>query len=155
MKKIMFYVVSLVIAFCLGGIITYKNMTPEKVIITEEKIKYNTISKKVESMPMDELRFDLNCFYSGIPALSVKYVDGDEYLMSAELCQRKWNRKVSIKIPSKDYRNLIIGGLFFDSNLRLGANAQYYRMYGSFGIGGGVSITQSYGSVQTGIAFRF
>lgn len=152
MKNILIKISSLILAFIIGWILSYYLREPKKVIVIQKEIEYNTITKNIKDMSCEEAKEDLFCFYTGFPTLEIKHLQGDEYLQSASLCERKWSRQTTIKSVSKQFRNIAIAGLFFDSEMRLGVQGQYYRMFGNFGIGGGLSWTQGYGSVSAGVA---
>lgn len=151
MKKIGLYLSSLIIAFTVGWILSYYLREPEIVTIYEKPIIANTIDKDPYKIPYSEAMSDLNCFYTGFPTLTINHIEGDEYLQSASLCERKWQRQTTIKSVSKQYNHMVIAGLFFDSEMRLGFQGQYYRMFGRFGFGGGLAWTQGYGSVSAGV----
>jgi hypothetical protein len=123
------------------------------VKVYQDKIITNTITKNVNDMTCEDAKSDLQCFFTGFPTLEIKHLEGDEYIQSASLCARQWHRQTTIKSVSKKYRNMIIAGAFFDSEMRLGFKSEYYRFYGRFGFGGGLSITQGYGQIQGGLAW--
>ena len=83
----------------------------------------------------EEIEKDLECYHSADPDLGIKHIQEDEYELYASLCEREWKRKTKIQIPVKQYKNLVIGGLFYDTNLKPGIYSHYYRMYDRFGIG--------------------
>lgn len=155
MKNIIFKISIPVLTFIAGWVFCYSCMEPEKVIIYQDKIVTNTITKNVKDMSCEEAKADLYCFYTGFPTLEIKNAGGDEYIQSASLCERKWSRQTTIKTISRQYRNMIIAGAFFDSEMRLGAKAEYYRFYGNFGFGGGLAWTQGYGVLNGGLAWRW
>lgn len=146
-------ILPLIITFILGFIVCDLFKKPKEVIIYQDKIVTNTITKNVKDMSCEEAKEDLYCFYTGFPTLEINHVGGDEYLQSASLCERKWSRQTTIKTISKQFQNIIIAGLFFNSEMRLGFQGQYYRMFGSFGIGGGLQWTQGYGSISAGLMY--
>ena len=153
MKKDGFILFALIISFIAGYRISYYIRDPKIVTVYQDKIITNTITKNVNDMSCEEAKADLFCFYTGFPTLAINHIEGDEYLQSASLCERKWSRQTTIESVSKAYRNMVIAGVFFDSQMRLGFQSQYYRFYGRFGIGGGLAWTQGYGQINGGIAF--
>jgi hypothetical protein len=152
MKK---YIILFVIAFGLGWILSYKFRTPTEVVITKDKIVANTINKNIGNMTDEEKVKDLQCFYTATPGLDIRHIQDDEYDLTAYLCEREWSRKVKIETIAKQYRNLIILNTFFDSNFKIGLNTQYYKMFGRFGVGGGVSFTQGYAAIQAGVLMQW
>jgi len=155
MIKILKNSIALILAFGLGWGLCIQFTEPKEVKITEKEIVTNTIVKDPHKIPYEEAMSDLNCFYTGFPTLKIDHLQGDEYLQAASLCERKWQRQTTIKSVSKTYQNMVIAGAFFDSEMRLGFKTEYYRFYGRMGFGGGLSISQDYGSLNGGIAFRW
>ena len=149
MKKLLLIVIAFVI-FASGWIASYQFRDPEVVTITQDKIITQVIEKDVSQMSINELQSALDCFYKDLPVLSVNHMSGDEYLLSAALCERKWHRNVEIKVRSPAYRNIAAAGLFLDSELRTGFYSNYYRLFGRFGFGGGIEFTSGYGQVKVG-----
>lgn len=154
-KKILSFSIPMLITFVLGFIVCDLFREPKTVVVYQDKIITNTITKNVNDMSCEEAKADLYCFYTGFPTLSINHLQGDEYLQTASLCERKWQRQTTIKSVSKSYRNMIIAGLFFDSGMRLGFKTEYYRFYGRFGFGGGLAWSQGYGFLNGGVVFRW
>lgn len=126
---------------------------PEPGTITQGPIQYNTIAKDPYKMPLEDLQNDLQCFYNGFPLLGIQSTGGDEYMLSASLCERKWQRLVNIR--PRDSPNVIIVGTFIDSQLRIGGKVDYYRFYGKFGFGGGVMASNGYINLNGGVAYKW
>ena len=127
---------------------------PEPGKITLGPVEYNTIKKDPYKMTLDDIQSDLQCFYNGFPLLDMIQAGGDNYMLSASLCERKWQRLVNIR-PRDSPRNLIIIGSFVDSELHIGGKVEYYRFYGNFGIGGGLAAADKYIQGNIGVAYRF
>ena len=142
MIKTVLNIIAFVLAFGLGWGLCLQFSEPVEVKITEKEVVTNTIVKDPHKIPYEEAMSDLNCFYTGFPTLAINHMGKDEYLMTASLCERKWQRQTTIKSVSKTYQNMIIAGAFFDSEMRLGIRSEYYRFYGRFGFGGGLSYTR-------------
>ena len=150
MKKIFISIIVLIITFFAGWLASYQFRDPEVVTITQDKIITQVIEKDVSQMSINELQSALDCFYKDLPILSVNHMSGDEYLLSAALCERKWHRNVEIKVRSPAYKNIISTGLFLDSELRTGFYSNYYRLFGRVGFGGGIEFTSGYGQIKIG-----
>lgn len=153
MKNKLFIFVTLILAFIAGWVSSFYYKDPRIVTIKEYDIKYNTITKNIDSMSCQDAKDDLYCFYTGIPLLGIKYIDNDEYELSASLCERQWKRKVDINVATNKPRNMIIGGIMLDNSLNIGVNVQYYRFIGRMGVGGGLSMSQGSSQIQGGIAW--
>jgi hypothetical protein len=155
MKKILSFITPMLITFVLGWVLSYHFREPKTVIVYQDKIITNTITKNVNDMSCEEAKSDLYCFYTGFPTLEIDNIGEDEYIQTASLCERKWQRQTTIKSVSKQFKNMVIASTFFDSEMRIGAKAEYYRFFGRFGVGGGLSITQGYGSINGGVAWQW
>jgi len=129
MNKTILTSIFIIVAFIAGWAASFYLREPRTVTIKEYEIKYNTIAKNINDMSYQEVKDDLNCFYAGVPTLSIKHVENDMYELSASLCGRQWGKRADISMASKQYNNLIIGSLFLDSQLRTGANIQYYHFF--------------------------
>jgi hypothetical protein len=145
--------VFIIISFILGWIACFNFIEPKTVTVYQDKIITNTITKNIKDMSYEEAKADLYCFYTGFPSLKIDHIGGEEYLQSASLCEREWSRQTTIKSIYKQYKNMIIGGIFVDSQMRTGLNAQYYRFYGRMGFGGGLSFGQGYEQLNGGVAW--
>lgn len=149
MKKIIAFIICVLLAFIVGWITALKCNPPlPPTVIEKEVIKYNKITKKVSAECPE-----LECYYTAVPGLDITFLQDDEYQLDASLCERKWNRK--IRIGYQQYKNIIIGGLSYDMELRPGGNVQYYRMFGRVGFGGGISAASGYGNLQAGMLFQW
>jgi hypothetical protein len=155
MMKTVLNMIALILVFGLGWGLCLRFTEPVEVKITEKEVVTNTIVKDPHKIPYEEAMADLYCFYTGFPTLAINHTGKDEYLMTASLCERRWQKQVSIETIRKQYQNMIIAGAFFDSEMRLGVRTEYYRFYGRFGFGGGLSLAQGYGSLSGGVAFRW
>lgn len=113
---------------------------PDPVVLIKKEIQYNTIYKNTNSMTINELRSELDCYYKSPPELDIKKGGGFDYVLSAGLCDRKWQRVVTI-VPQA-YRNIIIVSGLASSRLEPGGSVQYYRLFGKFGAGGGCGLTR-------------
>ena len=121
------------------------------VITDKTPVESNIINKDPYRMTLEELQSDADCLYTGFPDIDIQSVGKDDYMLSASLCDRKWQRLVNIR-PRDSPKNIVFGGVFLDSRLRTGAWGQYYRLYGNIGFGGGVSLCRDYTIVQGGVA---
>jgi len=151
-NKIIISITALILSFIAGWVFCYKFKEPKVVTIIQKEIEYNTIKKDPYKIPYTESMEDLNCFYNSFPTLEIKNIGGDEYIQTASLCERKWHRQTTIRQRDSPH-NMVIAGLFFDSEMRLGFKTEYYRFYGKFGFGGGLSFTQGYGQINGGLLF--
>ena len=77
----------------------------------------------------------------------------NKYKAKARLYKRSWDRDVSISIPTP--RNMIIGNVLFDSHLRGGFMVQYFRMFGAFGVGGGIGGTLADQFLSAGAVYQW
>lgn len=129
---------------------------PGDPVISQGGIKTQIIYRDVNSMPDNAIRDGLNSYYTAPPELDIQFIDGNEYLLTAGLCERKWQKTAKIESRSRDSpRNLVVGGVFVDSRLRAGAWGQYYKLYGKVGFGGGVSLCRDYTIVQVAILWMW
>lgn len=127
---------------------------PDPVVLIKKEIQYNTVYKNTNSMTIDELRSELECFYKTPPELDIKQGGGADYVLSAGLCQRKWQRVVTI--TPRAYRNIVIVGGSVSSKMEPGGSVQYYRLFGKFGAGGGCGLSRDGPSfVQAGILYMW
>lgn len=150
MKKLLFVIIALIISFFSGWIASYQFRDSHVITITQDKIITQVIEKDVSRMSTNELQSALDRFYKDLPALSINHTEGNKYLLSAALCDRKWHRNIKIKIRSPTYRNIVLTGLFYDSEMKVGIYSDYYRLFGRFGVGGGFSLTAGYGQIKIG-----
>jgi hypothetical protein len=155
LKLSLFLIYSILLAGAAFSLAEYLRTDPHDPVITDKTpIESNQIAKNPEIMPLKDIQADLQCFYTGFPALDIQSVGKDDYMLSASLCDRRWQKVVNIKARDSPH-NMIIGGPFIDSEFRLGAWVQYYRLYGRFGLGGGISLCQGYMQAQGGVAWMW
>ncbi|PKL17861.1 MAG: hypothetical protein CVV49_08775 [Spirochaetae bacterium HGW-Spirochaetae-5] len=152
LKLAVFMLYSLIIAGAVFFVTNSYLADPHGAVITEKSpIVYNTVERDVYSMPLEDLQNDAQCLYTGFPGLDIVSVGNYNYMLSASLCERRWQKVVTIKARDSP-RNIIAGGPFIDNRLNRGAWAQYYRLYGRIGLGGGVLLCRDYAVVQGGVA---
>jgi hypothetical protein len=151
MKQLLYLVVGVILGWFLCSFF----QKPEIVTVVQDKIITKTINRNIKDMTCQEAKTDLLCFYSGIPELEIKHLKDDEYLQTAALCERSWQRKTKIKSISKQYKNIIICGIFVDFSQKYGLNAQYYHFWNNIGIGGGVSMSSGNFSLNGGVAWAW
>ena len=147
------WIATIFISFALGYGLSFYIQEPEIVTITQTEVRTNTITRNVADMSCKDAREELNCYYTAKPFLDIKHISGDDFTLSAQLCERKWFKNAKIQIPRKEYRNMAIGGVFFDSELNPGIYSQYYRIFGRFGIGGGAAFAPGYAQITAGGVF--
>jgi len=153
LKVSLFLTYSLILAVSAYSLAEYLRADLGEPVITEKtKIEYNTIYRDVNTMSSQDMQNNLQCFYTGFPQLDIQSVGNSDYVLSASLCERKWQKVVNIR-PRDSPRNIIMGGPFIDNSLRSGAWAQYYKLYGRIGFGGGVLLCRDYVVVQGGVAW--
>lgn len=155
MTRIKFLIIlySLVLA-CLVVFICRKWFAPDPVEIKTTEVKYNTIIKDTSKMQVSELQAELDCYYTATPYLDIKKGGGNDYVLSASLCEREWQKVATIR-PRDPPKNMIIVGSLITMQGVPGAWAQYYRLFGKFGFGGGVSVCQNYAQAQAGILWMW
>ena len=123
-------------------LIMHSCFQPDPVVITKTETKYNTIYRDANSMTPEEKQ----CYYTGIPTLDIAKGNGYEYVLSAGLCERKWQKVVKITPSARDSpNNLVTAGLIINNQGATGGQVQYYRLFGPVGIGGGGSIFNNSG----------
>ena len=154
LKDVEIKTIALIITFSLGWILSWHFREPKKAEIIPGKVIYNTIPVPIH-LTEAEARQELTCYDLMAPTLGIKQISDDKYELNASLCKREWHEEVSIKIRTPEYNNLIIAGVFYDSQLHPGFYTQYYRMFGRFGIGGGVNIALGYIAVNAGVAYKW
>ncbi len=96
-----YIITALMVISYLLGIMTYHLVhKPKTITITQEKIVYKTITKNVDTMPVDELKKELQCYYTAKPMLDITMIQESPIIIKAEagLCQRKWERNATIQI---------------------------------------------------------
>lgn len=147
MKK---WIAAILLSFAIGYGLCYYFQEPRIVTITQTEIVTNTIARNISDMSVEQLRKEIECYYTSPPLLDIKYLSGDNFLLSAELCERKWQKHANIKIPAKKYSHLVAGGIFFDSEMNPGVYSQYYKLYGRIGFGGGIAFSPGYLQVMAG-----
>lgn len=126
----------------------------EPVVITRDEVRYNTIERDPGKLAPDQVRQELQCYYTSEPLLDIDYNTDGEYTLKAGLCDREWSRKVSIR-PRDSPRNMVIAGPLISIRGGVGAWGQYYRLYGRFGIGGGVSLCRDSALAQAGVLWMW
>jgi len=152
-KLFLFIIYSVILAGAAFSLAEYLRADPREPVITDKTpVESNQIAKNPEIMPVKDMQADLQCFYTGFPALDIQSVGKDDYMLTASLCERRWQKVVNIKARDSP-KNMIIGGPFIDTSLRTGAWAQYYRLYGRIGFGGGVLLCRDYSVIQGGVAW--
>lgn len=153
MKRIVIEFIFCAACFALGFFIHAMQKTPERVVIKQGEIHYNTVDVDPAQMPEAERTDELRHFYGDAPTLELIHVGGDKYKMNAGLYRRKWDRDVSISIPSR--RNMIIGNALFDTHLRAGFMVQYFRMFDNVGIGAGIGGTLADQFLSAGAVYQW
>jgi len=154
-KLTLFLLYSVILAAAAFSLANYFRADPKGPIITDKTpIEYNTVNRDIYTMSTQDIQNDLQCFYTGFPQLDIHSVGNSDYVLTASLCERKWQKVVNIR-PRDSPRNIIIGGPFIDNSLRSGAWAQYYKLYGRIGFGGGLLLCRDYAVVQGGIAWMW
>jgi hypothetical protein len=124
-KFMLFVFYSLFIAGAAFSLANYLIVDPHGPVVTDKTpIESNVVQKNPYTMPMEYVQNDLQCFYTGFPALDIQSVGKDDYMLSASLCERRWQKVVNIKARDSP-RNMVIGGVSIDTGLRTGAWAQY------------------------------
>jgi len=152
-KLSIFIVYSILLAGAAYSLAIYLHTDPRETVITDKTpVKSNVIKKDPYKMRIEDLQADAQCLYSGFPDLGIQSIGKGDYMLTASLCERRWQKVVNIKARDSP-RNMIIGGPFIDTRLRSGAWVQYYKLYGNFGFGGGVSLCRDYAQVQGGVAW--
>jgi hypothetical protein len=154
-KTVIFILYSVILAAAAFFLAGYLRADPQGVVITDKTpVEFNIIERDVRSMSLDDLQNDAQCLYTGFPGLDIVSVGNRDYMLSASLCERRWQKVVTIKARDSP-RNIIMGGPFIDNSLRSGAWAQYYKLYGRVGFGGGVLLCRDYAVVQGGVAWMW
>lgn len=152
-KILLFIVYSVLLAAGVYSLTEYIRVDPKGPVITDKTpVESNVIQKNPYDMRLADLQADAQCLYTGFPDLGIQSVGKDDYMLTASLCERRWQKLVNIK-PRDSPRNMVIGGPFIDTRLRTGAWAQYYKLYGNFGFGGGVLLCRDYAVIQGGVAW--
>jgi len=158
MRKIklgLFLIYSILLAAGAFSLAEYLRADPQGSVITDKTpVEFNIIERDVYSMPLDDLQNNVQCLYTGFPGLDIVSVGKSDYMLSASLCERRWQKVVTIKARDSP-RNIIMGGPFIDNSLRSGAWAQYYKLYGRIGFGGGVLLCRDYAVVHGGVAWMW
>lgn len=152
-KLSIFILYSMLLAGGVFSLAEYLREDPREPVITDKTpIESNVVQKNPYDMKIEDLQADALCLYTGFPSLGIQSIGKDDYMLTASLCERRWQKVVNIKARDSP-RNMIIGGPFIDTRLRYGAWAQYYKLYGNFGFGGGVSLCRDYAQIQGGVAW--
>lgn len=124
-KTIIVNIVVFIIAFAIGYFVRSVKNNNKEVVIKQKEIKYNVIARNVEYIECEELRKELNCYYTAIPKLDIMlnaYKDNTAYISAqAQLCEREWTREAAIQIKQDN-------------------NYTYYVAIGAICIAGGVLI---------------
>lgn len=124
----------------------------DPVVVTRKEIRYNTVYR--DRVTPEEQHQALLCYDQGVPELDIQQGTGSEFVLSAGLCERKWQRVVNIQ--PRGVRNMVIASGMFNSRLMPGASVQYYRLFGKFGAGGGYGLCRDGPSfVQAGILYMW
>ncbi len=124
----------------------------EKPTITMKPIKANVIPRDYKNIKSKDIE-DLQCYDEGDASLDISPLSGDDYLLTAGLCGRKWSREANISRPVK--RNAVFLGLSYSIPSGPGAQALYFRRVGCLYVGGGVTVYQSAASLQAGGMVQF
>ena len=81
MKKIIAFIICVLLAFIVGWITALKCNPPlPPTVIEKEVIKYNKITKKVSAECPE-----LECYYTAVPGLDITFLQDDEYQLDASL----------------------------------------------------------------------
>jgi len=152
--KFSLFIAYSVILIALVVFICRKWFAPDPVEIKTTEIKYNTVLKDTSKMQVSELQAELDCYYTGFPQLDIKKGGGNDYVLTASLCERKWQTIATIR-PRDSPRNLVIAGPLITIRGTPGVWAQYYRLFGKFGLGGGVSLYQENIIAQGGLLYMW
>lgn len=155
-KAAILVVYSLII-FISGWLLSMRCSKPDVPVITEGKTEYNTVDKNPEQMPYAEVLSALNHYYNDIPGLDIVHIWDNNYMLTASLYERKWQKMATIQSRCRDSpRNLILANMVISSRLTLGVSAQYYYFITQYiGFGGGLSYFPN-DSIQAsgGVALR-
>lgn len=147
------WIAAILLSFALGYGLCLYLQEPKIVTITQTEVVTNTITRNISDMSCEDVKADLLCYYTSPPLLDIKHLSGDNFMLSAELCERTWSKHANIKIPPKLYSHMITGGIFFDSGMNPGIYSQYYRLFGRMGIGGGLAFAPGYAQITAGGIF--
>jgi hypothetical protein len=153
LKFILFMFYTILIAVITVAICR-KCLMPDPVVIKTTETKYNTVYKDTSKMQVYELQAELDCYYHATPELDIKKGGGNDYVLSASLCEREWQKIATVR-PREPPRNMIITGPLISTRGGVGAWAQYYRLYGQFGFGGGISLCQDSAQAQAGVLWMW
>lgn len=152
LKSILFVLYTFAILFV--GYNLFHPTDSETQITDKTPVQSNIIERDPYKLPPDICSNELNCYYTANPLIDIKSVGSNDYMLSASLCERRWQKLVNIK-PRDSPRNMIIVGPYIDKDLRVGAWGQYYRLYGSVGFGGGFVLSQGYAAAQGGLMYMW
>jgi hypothetical protein len=97
--KILVHLVALALVAFLGYRACHQGEPDPQPGIIKQHIVSNTVSTDVSGMSIEELREALQCFYTGQPMLDIYSLGGEDYSLSAGLCERSWERQVRIQGP--------------------------------------------------------
>lgn len=107
------YLVGVIMAgamFCVGYATREYAVTVEPEVRWKTKVQTDIVYRDYQSMSIPQCVEKLRCYDTSMPRIEYKRIDAGTYRIGAGLCDREWNRDMSIEVGSGGNWKYFVGG---------------------------------------------